>query len=51
MNVHWRTSTNESEGKPEQKFDAAYGIIFKISSVFKEAIRNFTFIFLFNNPG
>jgi hypothetical protein len=36
MNVHWRNSTNESEGKPEQKFDAAYGTTKSVSS-FKEA--------------
>jgi hypothetical protein len=44
LNVYWRNSTNESEGKPEQIFDAAYGTVFRIS-VFKEASRNFTFIF------
>jgi hypothetical protein len=47
--VHWRNSTNESEGTPEQKFNAAYGTVFRIS-VSKEARRNFTFIFLFNTP-
>ncbi len=31
MNLHLRNWTDESEGKPEQKFDAAYGIIFRIS--------------------
>jgi hypothetical protein len=48
MNVHRRNSTNESEGKPEH---AAYVTIFRIVSVFKEASRKFTFIFLFNFPG
>jgi hypothetical protein len=27
MNVHWKKSTNESKGKPEQKFDEAFGTI------------------------
>ncbi len=31
MNVHWRNSTNESEGQPGQIFDAAYRTIFRIS--------------------
>jgi hypothetical protein len=39
MNVHWRESTNENEGKPEQKFDVAFGTIFGII-IFKEAGRN-----------
>jgi hypothetical protein len=33
MNVHRRKSTNESKEKLEQ-FDAAYGIIFRISKCF-----------------
>ncbi len=51
VNVHWRKSTNESKGKPEQKFCAAFRTIFRIRtvSVFKEAGRNFIFIFLLNN--
>jgi hypothetical protein len=32
--------TNESKGKPEQKFDAAFGTTFRIS-VFKEGNKNF----------
>ncbi len=36
MNVHWINSTNESEEKREQKFDAAYGKIFKITVVFSK---------------
>jgi hypothetical protein len=44
--VQWGNLTNESEEKPEQKFDAAYGTIFRISIV-KEASRNFKF----NKPG
>ncbi len=31
MNENWRKSTNDSEEKLEQKFDAAYGTIFRIS--------------------
>jgi hypothetical protein len=38
MNVHWRKSTKESQGKPKQKIDAPSGTIFIISKcVFKEA--------------
>jgi hypothetical protein len=37
MKVHWKKSTNESKGKPEQKFDAAVGIIFKISKCFQRS--------------
>jgi hypothetical protein len=49
MNVHWKKLTNESKGKPEQKFDAAFGTIFSESgSVFKEASKHFIFIFLLN---
>ncbi len=48
MNVHWRKSTNESVGKPEQNFDAAFGRSFRISTVniFKDSSRNINFIFL-----
>jgi hypothetical protein len=37
-----KKSTNESKGKPEQKFDAAFGTIFSITvvSVFKEASKS-----------
>jgi hypothetical protein len=49
MNVHWRNSTNESERKPEQKFVTVQSL--ELVSVFKEASKNFTFIFLFNMPG
>jgi hypothetical protein len=31
MNVNWKKSTNESKGKPEQKFDAAFRTIVRIS--------------------
>ncbi len=34
MNVHRKKSTNESKGKLEQKFHAAYGTIFRISKCF-----------------
>jgi hypothetical protein len=37
MNVHWKKSTNKSKGKPEQKFDAAYGTIFRISECFQRS--------------
>jgi hypothetical protein len=37
MNVYWRKWTNESQGKPEQKFDAAYGTFLELVSVSKEA--------------
>jgi hypothetical protein len=33
-------NNNEREGKTEQKFDAAFGSIFRIRNVFKEASRN-----------
>jgi hypothetical protein len=32
MNV-CRKSTNESEGKPEQKFDGFFGVVFKEASI------------------
>jgi hypothetical protein len=47
MNVHWRKLTNEREGKSEQKFYAAFGTIFRLVRISKEASRNFKFIFLF----
>jgi hypothetical protein len=50
MNVHRKKSTNESQGKPEQKFDAAYETICKII-VFKESSRNFILVFPFNKTG
>jgi hypothetical protein len=31
MNVHYKKLTNESKGKPEQKFYAAFGTTFRIS--------------------
>jgi hypothetical protein len=31
MNVKGKKSTNESKGKPEQKFDAAFGTISRMS--------------------
>jgi hypothetical protein len=37
MNVHRKKSTNESIGKLEQKFDAAYGQIFRISKCFQRS--------------
>jgi hypothetical protein len=47
--IHWRKSTNEREGKPEQKFNAAFGTILTIKSVFKEASGNVVFIYFLNN--
>jgi hypothetical protein len=44
MNVHWRKSTNERQGKPKQKFVAAFGTIFKIV---KEASKKFILSFIF----
>jgi hypothetical protein len=41
-------STNESERKPEQKFDAAYGTGLELVSVFKEASKNFILFYLLN---
>jgi hypothetical protein len=32
-----KKSTNESKGKLEQKFDAAYGTIFRISKCFQRS--------------
>ncbi len=37
MKVHWKKSTNGSKGKPEQKFDAAVGILFRISKCFQRS--------------
>jgi hypothetical protein len=39
MNLHWRISTSESEGKPEQKFNVAFGTILRITksvSIYKK---------------
>jgi hypothetical protein len=48
MNVtDGRKNRPTREGKPEQKFDAAFETVFKIS-IFKEASRYFIFIFLFS---
>jgi hypothetical protein len=37
MNVHWRKSTSESERKHKQKFDAAFGTIFRIMKCFQKS--------------
>jgi hypothetical protein len=37
---------HESKGKPEQKFEAAFGTLLELVSVFKEASKNFILIFL-----
>jgi hypothetical protein len=45
MNVHENKSTNESKGKPEQKFDAAFGTTFLISKGFQRSKQNIHFDF------
>jgi len=50
MNVRWRESTNESEGKLALIFDVAFGTFFGII-IFKEASRNCIITFLFNKTG
>jgi hypothetical protein len=46
MNVNWKKLTNESKGKPEQKFDAAFGTIFSESgSVFKKKQAKTSYLF------
>jgi hypothetical protein len=45
MNLHKKKITIESKGKPEQKFDAAFGLL-ELVSVFKEASKIFILIFL-----
>ncbi len=46
MNVHWRKSTNVSEGMPEQNFGATFGTIFSINLIFffseTKAVKKFT---------
>jgi hypothetical protein len=37
LNVHWKKLTNESKGKPGQKFDAAFGTIFRIDKCFQRS--------------
>jgi hypothetical protein len=37
MNVHWKKLTSENKGKPEQKFDAAFGTIFGIFKCFQRS--------------
>jgi hypothetical protein len=37
MNVHWKKFTNESKGKPERKFYAAFGNYFRISKLFQRS--------------
>jgi len=36
-NEQWRKSTNERQGKPEQKFDVAFGTVFRISIFFQRS--------------
>jgi hypothetical protein len=47
MNVQWRKSTNEREGKPEQKFDG-FGTIFRNSKCFKKSMQKLYIYFLLN---
>jgi hypothetical protein len=35
--VHWKKSTNESNGKPEQKFVTAFEPILRISKCFQRS--------------
>jgi hypothetical protein len=37
MNVRWKKLTNESKGKPGQKFYAAFGTIFRINKCFQRS--------------
>jgi hypothetical protein len=41
MYLYWRKSTNESQGKPEHKFEAAFGTIFRISKGFQRSKQKF----------
>jgi hypothetical protein len=50
-NVQQRKSTSERRWKPEQKFIAAFGTIFRLRSVFREASGNVVFIYFFNKAG
>jgi hypothetical protein len=43
MNVYLKKLTNESKGKPEQKFDAAVGASFRISKYFQQCRGSVTF--------
>jgi hypothetical protein len=45
MNVHMNKSTNESKGKPEQKFDAAFETIFRISKFLQRSKQKFNIDF------
>jgi hypothetical protein len=40
MIFHGKKLTNERKGKPEQKFDAAFGTIFRISKSFQRSKQN-----------
>jgi hypothetical protein len=43
INVHWRKWTNESEGKPEQKFVGVLEQFLEVVSVFQRSKQNFIF--------
>jgi hypothetical protein len=49
--MYWRKSTNEIEGKPEQKFMRLSERSLELVSVFKKASWKFLLIFLFNKAG
>jgi hypothetical protein len=41
MNVHYIEKIDESKGKPEQKFDAAFETIIRIIKSFQRSNKNF----------
>jgi hypothetical protein len=51
MNEYWKKSTNESKRKPEQNLMRVLEQFLELVSGFKEACRNFIFIFHFNKAG
>jgi hypothetical protein len=46
-----KKSTNESEGKPQQKFDLVLGTIFRISKCFLRSKQKLFISFLLNKAG
>jgi hypothetical protein len=40
--VHWIKSTNEKEGKPEQKSEVAFGTIFGVGQCFQRSKQKLT---------
>jgi hypothetical protein len=43
--IHCKKSTNESEGKPGQKFDAAFRTIFRIEKYIQRSKQKFNIYF------